>query len=332
MLFLQLPLLAALLPGSVNAEVIHEHTTFRLSQISYYANESWAQTLGSAWLDELQTHRWDSETGTVIFLHTWSKGNFSNEELTDLELLFRVYMIGISQEIHTYSTDLGLRYPVELQVRLGCELSSSESAKGFMQAALEGSDFLSFQNTTWVPSPEGGEQAQKVCDLLNLYEGIKQIVENLMSKTCPRFLLGILDAGKTYLQRQVRPEAWLSSSSILGSGRLMLVCHVSGFYPMSIWVMWMRGEQEQLDSKRDDVLPNADGTWYVRVILEVEAEDAVGLSCHVKHSSLGDQDLILNWGHSLSMNLIILAVVVPLILLIVLVLWFKRRWSYRGIP
>ncbi|XP_042537687.1 T-cell surface glycoprotein CD1c-like isoform X2 [Dipodomys spectabilis] len=311
MLFLQLPLLAALLPGSVNAEVIHEHTTFRLSQISYYANESWAQTLGSAWLDELQTHRWDSETGTVIFLHTWSKGNFSNEELTDLELLF---------------------HPVELQVRLGCELSSSESAKGFMQAALEGSDFLSFQNTTWVPSPEGGEQAQKVCDLLNLYEGIKQIVENLMSKTCPRFLLGILDAGKTYLQRQVRPEAWLSSSSILGSGRLMLVCHVSGFYPMSIWVMWMRGEQEQLDSKRDDVLPNADGTWYVRVILEVEAEDAVGLSCHVKHSSLGDQDLILNWGHSLSMNLIILAVVVPLILLIVLVLWFKRRWSYRGIP
>ncbi|XP_042537601.1 T-cell surface glycoprotein CD1c3-like isoform X3 [Dipodomys spectabilis] len=222
--------------------------------------------------------------------------------------------------------------PVELQVRLGCELSSSESAKGFMQAALEGSDFLSFQNTTWVPSPEGGKQAQKVCDLLNLYEGIKQIVENLMSKTCPRFLLGILDAGKTYLQRQVRPEAWLSSSSIFGSGRLMLVCHVSGFYPMSIWVMWMRGEQEQLDSKRDDVLPNADGTWYVRVILEVEAEDAVGLSCHVKHSSLGDQDLILNWGHSLSMNLIILAVVVPLILLIVLVLWFKRRWSYRGIP
>ncbi|XP_042538094.1 T-cell surface glycoprotein CD1c3-like isoform X3 [Dipodomys spectabilis] len=222
--------------------------------------------------------------------------------------------------------------PVELQVRLGCELSSSESAKGFMQAALEGSDFLSFQNTTWVPSPEGGKQAQKACDLLNLYEGIKQIVENLMSKTCPRFLLGILDAGKTYLQRQVRPEAWLSSSSILGSGRLMLVCHISGFYPMSIWVMWMRGEQEQLDSKRDDVLPNADGTWYVRVILEVEAEDAVGLSCHVKHSSLGDQDLILNWGHSLSMNLIILAVVVPLILLIVLVLWFKRRWSYRGIP
>ncbi|XP_042537419.1 T-cell surface glycoprotein CD1c3-like [Dipodomys spectabilis] len=204
--------------------VIHEHTTLRLSQISYYANESWAQTLGSAWLDEIQTHRWDSETGTVIFLHTWSMGNFSNEELTDLERLFRVYMIGISQEIHTYSTDLGLRYPVELQVRLDCELSSRESSKGFLQAALDGPDFLSFQSRTWVPSLEGGKQAQKVCDLLNQYEDIKETVESLLSKTCPQFFLGILDAGKMYLQRQVRPEAWLSSSSILGSGRLMLVC------------------------------------------------------------------------------------------------------------
>ncbi|XP_048212792.1 T-cell surface glycoprotein CD1c-like [Perognathus longimembris pacificus] len=325
MLFLQL-LLAVVLPGSFNAEVIHGYTAFRLIQISHYANESWTQTQCSAWLDEAQTHSWESESGTIIFLHTWSKGNFSNEELTDLELLFHVYIIGLAQEIHTYAKDLGFKYPFELQVKIGCDLSSNESFKGFMQAALEGSEFLSFQNTSWVPSPGGGNLAQKACDLLNQYEGIKETVESLMSKTCPRFLLGILDAGKMYLQRQVRPEAWLSSSSILGSGRLVLVCHVSGFYPMPIWVMWMRGEQEQVDSKRDDVLPNADGTWYVRAILEVKAEDAAGLSCRVKHSSLGDQDLILYWELSLSMNLIFLALIVPLILLIVLVLWFKKHW------
>ncbi|KAB1260220.1 Antigen-presenting glycoprotein CD1d [Camelus dromedarius] len=28
-------------------------------------------------------------------------------------------------------------------------------------------------------------------------------------------------------------------------GRLLLGCHVSGFYPNPVWAMWMRGEQEQ---------------------------------------------------------------------------------------
>ena len=76
----------------------------------------------------------------------------------------------------------------------------------------------------------------------------------------------------------------------------MLVCHASGFYPKPIWVMWMRGEQEQQGTQRSDVLPNADGTWYLQVSLDVEASEASGLSCRVRHSSLGGQDIILYWG------------------------------------
>lgn len=60
--------------------------------------------------------------------------------------------------------------------------------------------------------------------------------------------------------------------------------------------MWMRGEQEQVGTKQDDILPNGDGTWYLQVILDVAAEEAAGLSCRVRHSSLGGQDVILYWG------------------------------------
>ena len=60
--------------------------------------------------------------------------------------------------------------------------------------------------------------------------------------------------------------------------------------------MWMRGEQEQQGTQRNDILPNADGTSYLRVSLDVEASEASGLSCRVRHSSLGGQDIILYWG------------------------------------
>ncbi|XP_060053703.1 T-cell surface glycoprotein CD1c3 isoform X2 [Erinaceus europaeus] len=294
MLLLPLAFLSALRGG--DSVEVQEHVLFHVIQISSFANRSWVQNLGSGWLGELQTHGWDSAQGTIIFLHSWSRGNFSNQQLTNLELLFRFYFSGITQEIQEYSSQLQFEYPFILQADVGCELYSGATLKSFFQVAYQGSDFLSLQNMSWVPAPEGENKARRICDTINQYDGIKETVHKLIRSICPQFTWGLLDAGKKYFQRQERPEAWLSSRSIYGSSLLLLVCHVSGFYPKSIWVMWMRGEQEQLNTQQGDILPNADGTWYLHVTLDVEARDAVGLACWVRHSSLGGQDLILPWG------------------------------------
>uniref|UniRef100_A0A8C9P1E7 Ig-like domain-containing protein n=1 Tax=Spermophilus dauricus TaxID=99837 RepID=A0A8C9P1E7_SPEDA len=95
---------------------------------------------------------------------------------------------------------------------------------------------------------------------------------------------------------QVKPKAWLSSGPSPGPGHLLLVCHVSGFYPKPMWVMWVRGDQEQQGTQRGDILPNGDETWYLRATLDVAAGEAAGLACRVKHSSLGGQDFVLYWG------------------------------------
>ncbi|KAM4806215.1 T-cell surface glycoprotein CD1a-like [Urocitellus parryii] len=323
MLFLLLPLLAALFPGGDSEYGFEEPVSFHVIQMSSFHNHSWVH-LSSGWLGELQTHRWNSSSGTIIYLYPWSRGNFSNRELVDLERLFRVNFIEIQEFYTNYfmSED-----PFDLQMAADCEWHSGKGFLGFLQLAIQGSDFLSFQNETWSPSPEGGREAQKVCELNNLSQAYTQRLHKLLSDTCPRFTLGLLDAGKAHLQRRVKPEAWLSSGPSPGPGRLLLVCHVSGFYPKPVWVMWMRGEQEQQGTQRGDILPNADGTWHLRATLDVAAGEAAGLACRVKHSSLGGQDLVLHWGAPPSaLGWILSAVIVALALLTGLGFWFRKHW------
>ncbi|XP_072864193.1 T-cell surface glycoprotein CD1a-like [Chlorocebus sabaeus] len=324
MLFLLLPLLAVL-PGGGNADGLKEPVSFHVIQIASFYHHSWKQNLISGCLGDLQTHTLDRNSSTIIFLWPWSRGNFSNEEWKELEMLFHIRCDRFLEEMHRYSRELQIEYPFEIQVTGGCELHSGKFSGSFLRLAYQGSDFMSFQNNSWLPSPVAGNMAKRLCKMLNQNQHKNDITHSLLSDTCPRFILGLLDAGKAHLQRQVKPEAWLSHDLSPGPGHLQLVCHVSGFYPKPVWVKWMRGEQEQQGTQRGDILPNADGTWYLRATLEVAAGEAAGLSCRVKHSSLEGKDIILYCEHHSSMGLIILAVIVPLLLLIGLVLWFRKR-------
>nr|XP_015104570.2 T-cell surface glycoprotein CD1a-like [Vicugna pacos] len=202
MLFLQLPLLLALLPGADSEDGFQEPVSFQIIRIFSFYNHSWEHSLGSGWLGELQTHSMDSSSDTVIYLWPWSRGNFSNEELMEVTRLFQTFFIRFAQAFHNHAIQWMLHYPFEVQIAGGCKLRFGEASVGFVQVAFQGSEFLSFQNNSWLPSPEGGEMAQLVSSLFNLYQGTSEILHRLLSDTCPRFLLGLLDAGKAYLQRQ----------------------------------------------------------------------------------------------------------------------------------
>ncbi|XP_012902946.2 T-cell surface glycoprotein CD1a isoform X4 [Mustela putorius furo] len=228
------------------ATAVQEPISFQITLTVSFYNRSWTQSLGSAWLDEIQTHGWDNKTGAFIFLWPWSKGNWSNAELIKLEKLLYAYFIGLRQVFQDHVRHWHLEYPFQIQLAEGCELHFGEASVGFVKFAYQGADLTSFQNTTWWPSPKGGSRAQEVCKRFNQYHVLNEEIHTLFSDTCPKFLLGLLDAGKADLQRQVRPEAWLSTGPSPGPGRLLLICHVSGFYPKPVLVMWMH---EQPHSK-----------------------------------------------------------------------------------
>ncbi|KAF5920111.1 hypothetical protein HPG69_006381, partial [Diceros bicornis minor] len=237
MLSLQLQLLAVLLSVGDNRDGKNSGTARDFHEpISSFYNCSWVQNLALGWLDELQTHRWESNSGTFIFLWPWSKGKFTNEDLMELGKLFHMFSIGFLQAFHSHASQWQLEcefcffHREWLLTTGGCELHFEESSVGFMRVGYQGSDFLSFQNNSWLPSPEGG--------------GLRVSADYSVGTNLP-------DAEKADLQRQVRPEAWLSNGSSLGPGCLMLVSHVYGFHPKPIWVMWMWGEQEHLVTQRE---------------------------------------------------------------------------------
>ncbi|XP_027384951.1 T-cell surface glycoprotein CD1e, membrane-associated [Bos indicus x Bos taurus] len=309
-----------------------ESPSFRLIQISSFANHSWTKTQGSGWLGDLQTHGWDSVLASIRFLRPWSQGNFSKEELKNIQAFLQLYLHSFPREVQAYASQFQFEYPFELQVSFGCLIHTGKALETFLNGAYQGLDFLSFQENSWKPSPEAGSRAENVCKVLNHYRVIKEIVQRLLSDTCPRFLAGVLEAGKAELEKQVKPEAWVSKGPSPGPGRLLLVCHVSGFHPKPIWVMWMRGKQKHPGTRRGDVLPNADGTWYLRVTLDVAAGEAAGLSCQVKHSSLGGQDIIIHWGgYSVFWILICLIVIVTLVMLVIVDSLFKKQSSNQDV-
>ncbi|ELK37931.1 PREDICTED: T-cell surface glycoprotein CD1e, membrane-associated [Myotis davidii] len=305
-----------------------EPLSFHMIQISSFANHSWANTQSSGWLGEVQTHRWDSVLGTIVYQLPWSQGNFSKEELESIQVLLQLYFHRFPQEVQAYSSRFQFEYPFVIQISSGCTIHPGKAPETFLNGAYQGSDFLSFQGYSWKPSPGAGSRAQNVCKLLNRYRIIKEIVKNLLGNTCPRFLAGIAAAGKSELERQVKPEAWVSKGTSPGPGRLLLVCHVSGFHPKPVWVRWMRGEKVQPGTQQGEVLPNADRTWYLRVTLDVAAREATGLTCRVKHSSLGGHDLIIHWdGYPVLLILICSAIMVTLVMLVVVGPWFQTQSS-----
>uniref|UniRef100_A0A7N9DB66 CD1e molecule n=1 Tax=Macaca fascicularis TaxID=9541 RepID=A0A7N9DB66_MACFA len=292
-LYLSFPSLSAPQALQSYRPAAEDPLSFRMLQISSFANHSWAHSEGSGWLGDLQTHGWDTVTGTIRFLKPWSHGNFSKQELKNLQSLFQLYFNGFVRIVQASAGQFQLEYPFEIQILAGCRMNAPQI---FLNMAYQGSDFLSFQGISWEPSPGAGIRAQNVCKVLSRYLDIKEILQSLLGHTCPRFLAGLMEAGESELKRKVKPEAWLSRGPSPGPGRLQLVCHVSGFYPKPVWVMWMRGEQEQRGTQRGDILPNADETWYLRATLDVATGEAAGLSCRVKHSSIEGHDLIIHWG------------------------------------
>ncbi|XP_050014775.1 antigen-presenting glycoprotein CD1d-like isoform X3 [Alexandromys fortis] len=323
----------------VQSEAQQNNFPFRILQISSFPNSSRSSTDSLAWLGDLQTHRWSNASDTIDFVKPWSQGKFSDQQWEHLQRIFQVYRFSFTRDIQEFVKMLpNIHYPVEIQMSTGCDVYSENASESFFYVAFQGEYILSFQGTSFQKAPDAPPWTELVIKVLNGDQGTMETLQWLLNDICPKFVHGLLEAGKAELEKQEKPEVWLSSGLSPKHGHLQLLCHVSGFYPKPVWVMWMHGEQKQNSTQTTEYLSNADETWYLQATLDVEAGKESGLACCVKHSSLGEQDIICHSQDDKNspINIIIVVVLLVVGLICVLicsyVIYTKKRCSYQGIP
>ncbi|XP_041430642.1 H-2 class II histocompatibility antigen, A beta chain-like [Xenopus laevis] len=88
-----------------------------------------------------------------------------------------------------------------------------------------------------------------------------------------------------------QPNVKISSSE--SDSSTTIHCHVHGFYPREVDVKWIKNGRDEIDSEEaPEILPNPDGTYQIRVSVEVTPEEGATYSCHVDHSSLNNEIVV----------------------------------------
>ncbi|NWV63347.1 CD1B1 protein, partial [Malurus elegans] len=190
----------------------------------------------------------------------------------------------------------------------GCKLSPNSTAQTYM--GYKGQDFLSFdtENASWTLSQDTNLSRYDWSVLQN-YTTLSELVEVLFNDICFDDMKVLLNYRRASLKRQDETTQTLQQNQKLpvatvfartpSLDQLLLVFHITSFYPRPISVAWLRDGCEVPPSSvlnTSTILPNADLTYQLRSILAVAPHDGHSYVCRVRHRSLGTRSLLIPWG------------------------------------
>ncbi|XP_058023766.1 uncharacterized protein LOC131190460 [Ahaetulla prasina] len=142
----------------------------------------------------------------------------------------------------------------------------------------------------------------------------------LSSGDCIGLLERCLSYGNETLMRTEIPVVTVSSRSEVEDGMETHVCRVHGFYPREIDASWRRdGEVWLEDTFHGFLTPNADGTYYYWLSIQIDSKERDRYRCHVEHDSLQEPLEVALKAPESNLGLIIGCVVAGLVLVGVIV-------------
>ncbi|XP_039932583.1 antigen-presenting glycoprotein CD1d-like isoform X5 [Hirundo rustica] len=207
--------------------------------------------------------------------------------------------------------------PLVVQLRAGCVVYPNTTGQSFLNVSWDGRDLVAFEvdKQHW-EAQQPTQVAELVSKSLNKQKSVKVLLEHLLSIwVCQSNFLSMKRYGREILERQELPVATVFARTP-SLDQLLLVCHVTGFYPRPISVAWLRDGQEVPPGpalNTSTILPNADLTYQLRSVLAVAPRDGHSYVCRVRHRSLGTRSLLIPWENRRAAATISITIVVLLL-------------------
>ncbi|KAG8449923.1 hypothetical protein GDO86_016556, partial [Hymenochirus boettgeri] len=296
--------------------------------LTSYTTPSLPQFSVTAYVDGREYGRYNSETRRCQAFHP-SLNSLSDhlEQLTKYAQTFEVFQRNKMNFLMDYfNKTYGYGNIHVFQRKFACELHDDGTIDGYEEFAMDNQEIVTLDRKRSVFVPVTKEAFSMMmlwnkdyCDANNH--------KSYMENECIQHLKLYLPLIEKDLNKKVHPSVKISDS--VPDGGLRLRCLVYGFYPRDVEVKWVKnGRDEVYPEESPQILPNPDGTFQIRVSVEVTPEEGDRYSCHVDHGSL-DNTLVIPYepkDRNIS-HIAIPPIVVALLLAVVLGIFIHRRRS-----
>uniref|UniRef100_A0A8C3QIH1 Ig-like domain-containing protein n=1 Tax=Cyanoderma ruficeps TaxID=181631 RepID=A0A8C3QIH1_9PASS len=287
------------------------------------------QYMSIGFVDGIPFTRYDSERGRVEPLTQWIKDGaepgYWNRETQisvgnqpvaarNLEILRGLY--NQSRGLHT------------MQRLLGCDVLSDGSVRGSYRLGYDGRDFISFElgSGKFVAADSAAEITRRHWEQDEIEAEART---NYLKHICPEWLRKYVGYGQKELERKEPPAVHVSGKE--EHRTLILSCHAYGFYPKTIAVNWMKGDEIwDQETEWGGVVPNSDGTFHTWARIEALPEEREQYRCRVEHPGMPEPG-IFAWELKSGGNLpVVVAVSIIAAILILAVLIGFIVWNLQS--
>ncbi|NWH87109.1 HA1F protein, partial [Aegithalos caudatus] len=238
-------------------------------------------------MDGIPFMRYNSEQGRVEPLTQWMKDGaepgYWDSQTQRAERGQHMHTGNLEILLERYNQSRGLH---TIQRLYGCDLLSDGSVHGSFRDGYDGQDFISFdlESRRFMAADSAAEVTRRRWE----HEGIEaERKTNYLKHVCPESLQKYVGYGQKELERKDTPDVHVSGK--VEHGTLILSCHAYGFYPNTIAVNWMKGDEIwDQETEWGGVVPNSDGTFHTWARIEVLPEEWEQYRCRVEHPGMLD--------------------------------------------